>query len=109
MRDDAFYLQHILQCIERIEKYTVAGRDAFLADTKTQDAVVHNLQILAESTLRLTDTLKSAHPEIPWREIAGFRNVAVHDYLGVDLPIVWDIVERDIPDLKKKVHPLLSR
>ncbi len=65
-----------------------------------QDAVLRNLQVLAESTQRLSDQLKTAHAEVPWREIAGLRNILVHDYLGVDLEHVWRILERDLPKLK---------
>jgi len=62
--------------------YTEEGKDFFFADTKTQDAVMRNLQILAESTQRLSHSLRELHPEVDWRSISGFRNVAVHEYLN---------------------------
>jgi uncharacterized protein with HEPN domain len=65
--------------------------------------VLRNLQTMAESTQRLSDVLRAAHPEIDWRRMAGFRNVLVHNYLGIDLDIVWEVVVRDLPDLKKHV------
>lgn len=64
-----------------------------------QDAVVRNWQTIAESTQRLSDGLKATEPEIPWRAIAGFRNVLVHDYFEVDLEAVWSVVEPDLPGL----------
>ena len=109
MRDDRLYLIHISECIERVERYVESGKDAFLASTLIQDAVLRNLQTLAESTQRISDTLKAAHPEVEWYKIAGFRNVLVHDYLGVDLERVWLIVERDLPDLKRAVATMLQR
>ncbi len=73
MKDDRLYLIHIKECIERVIMYTEEGKDFFFADTKTQDAVMRNLQILAESTQHLYDSLKERHPEVDWRNISGFR------------------------------------
>jgi len=73
-----------------------------------QDAVLRNLHTLSESTQRLSDALKVHYPEVDWTSIAAFRNVVVHDYLGIDLPRVWDIVERDLPDLKRAISTMLE-
>ncbi len=108
MKDNGLYLIHIQECLTRIELYTVEGKDAFLTDIKTQDAVLRNLQTLAESTQRLSDELKAAHPDIDWRRISGFRNVLVHDYLSVNLIRVWEIIERNLPDLKGKILLILQ-
>jgi len=108
MKDDRLYLIHITECIERIERYTAPGRATFLADTMSQDAVLRNLHTLSESTQRLSDALKARHPDVDWSSIAGFRNVVVHDYLGVDLVQIWDIVERDLPDLKRVIAVMLE-
>lgn len=80
MKDDRLYLMHILECIERIQRYTAEGKDFFFVDTKTQDAVNRNLQTLAESTQRISSSLREGHPEVEWRSISAFRNVVVHDY-----------------------------
>ena len=86
MKDDKLYLIHIRECIERVEKYTAeGGKNAFLGSALIQDAVMRNLQIMAESTQRLSDAIKEAHPEVDWYNISGFRNVLVHGYLCVDL------------------------
>ena len=74
---DAFYLTHMLECIAAIESYRVAGD--FESDERTLDAVLRRLQILTESSMRISGELKASWPEIPWRELAGFRNVVVHD------------------------------
>jgi uncharacterized protein with HEPN domain len=84
VRDDRLYLVHIRECIERIERYTAPGQAAFLADTMIQDAVLRNLHTLSESTQRLSDELKAGHTGVDWRSIAAFRNVVVHNYLGID-------------------------
>lgn len=109
MKDDKFYLIHISECIERIETYVGGGgKEAFMNSTLIQDAVLRNLQTLAESTQRLSDPLKSAHPEMPWYQIAGFRNVLAHDYLDIDQERVWLVVERDLPDLKQAIAAMLE-
>jgi uncharacterized protein with HEPN domain len=104
MKDDRLYLVHVLECIDRIERYTTEGKEAFLADERTQDAVLRNLQVLSESTQRLSEDLKAAHPEVDWRGISGLRNVLVHDYLGINLIRVWEIVEGDLSELKESIH-----
>ncbi|WP_418219888.1 DUF86 domain-containing protein [Candidatus Thiodictyon syntrophicum] len=81
---DRVLLAHIRECIERIVEYTGGDRSIFIASRLVQDAVVRNLQTLAESTQRLSDSLKTAEPGVPWRAIAGFRNVLTHGYLGPD-------------------------
>ena len=109
MKDDRLYLIHISECIERIETY-VSGIDkrAFMASSLVQDAVIRNLQIMAESTRRVSDRLKEAQPKIDWHKIAGFRNILAHDYLGVDTERVWNIIENEIPVLKKAVHEMMA-
>ena len=107
MKDDRLYLVHILECIDRIERYTAEGKKAFMADERTQDAVLRNLQVLSESTQRLSDGLKEAHPEVDWRGISGFGNVLVHDYLGIHLIRVWEIVEDDLSELKDGIYNIL--
>jgi uncharacterized protein with HEPN domain len=108
MKDDRLYLIHIIECIARIESYTRDGKQAFLQSTIRQDAVLRNLQILAESTQRISAATKSAQPEVAWQRIAGFRNVLVHDYLGLNMARVWEVVERDLPELKAQVQRILN-
>lgn len=108
MKDEKLYLIHMLECLTRIEQYTVEGKEAFLRDTKTQDAILRNLQTLAESTQRLSQARKAAYPGVPWERIAGFRNVLVHDYLGINVERVWEIIEGALPELKRQVTAILG-
>lgn len=97
MSDDRLYLIHISECIDRIETYTRGmTREAFLESSLVQDAVIRNLQTLSESTQRLSEGTKASQPEIKRYQIAGFRNVLVHDYLGVDVERVWNIVSNRV-------------
>ena len=100
-RDDNVYIEHMLESIRRIETNVSGGQESFLASHTLRDAVLRNLQTLAEASQRLSDTLKQTQPLIPWREIAAFRNVLVHNYLGIDLDTVWMVIQRDIPSLKQ--------
>ena len=104
MKDDAVYLRHIRECIRRIED----GRVRFMASHMVRDAVLRNLQTMAESTQRLSDAAKTDRPDVDWRRIAAFRNVLAHDYLGVDLEAIWSIIERDVPDLKRVILAMLA-
>ena len=106
---DRVLLAHIRECIERIVEYTGGDRSIFIASRLVQDAGVRNLQTLAESTQRLSDSLKTAEPGVPWRAIAGFRNVLTHGYLGLDPEAVWSVVEQDLPGLDQAIARLQSR
>lgn len=108
MKDDRFYLLHIRDAITLIESYTSAGRDAFFADPMIRDAVLHNLQIIGEAVKNLSESLRTNHPSVPWRRIAGLRDVLVHQYFGVSATLVWQIVEANLPKLKREVDDLLS-
>jgi uncharacterized protein with HEPN domain len=108
VREDSVYLHHILDCIQRIEEDTAGGYEFFLRSPTHQDAAMRNLQIMAESTQRLSDETKATHPEIPWQSIAAFRNALVHGYLRVDLNIVWDVIERDVPEVKQAALDMLA-
>jgi uncharacterized protein with HEPN domain len=109
MKDDTIYLRHILECIRRIEANVAGGREPFMASHTLQDAVLRNWQTMTESTRRLSDTLKGTHPDVEWRRIIAFRNVLVHDYLGIDLERVWEIIQRDVPTFKHAVTAMLGQ
>lgn len=106
MKDDRLYIAHVLECIDRILNYCRDGEAAFLGSELIQDAVLRNLQTPAESTQRLSPGLKAAHPEVEWHEIAGFRNILVHDYLGINLQRIWEIVFLDLPGLKMQMESI---
>ena len=106
---DRVLLTHMRDCLDRILEYTNAERSRFDASRLVQDAVIRNLQTLAESSQRLSSEIKGTEPQIPWRELAGFRNVIVHGYLGVDLGAVWLVVEQDLPALTAAVNRMTTR
>lgn len=108
-RDPEVFLRHILLCVERINTYTTEGRQAFFNDPKTQDAVIRNLEIIGQVVRDLgpADLARSA-PGTPWQQIAGLRNVLAHQYLGVDLVLVWNVVEDRLPALRDAAEALLA-
>jgi uncharacterized protein with HEPN domain len=100
VKDDRVYLKHILRCIARIEEYTGGGRASFFTSHLIQDGVLRNVQTLAESSQHLSEGVKASQSSVDWKGLAGFRNVLVHDYLGIDLELVYRAVEQDVPKLK---------
>ncbi|MDO8931905.1 MAG: DUF86 domain-containing protein [Rhodocyclaceae bacterium] len=108
MKDRRVFLQHLAECVARIREYTAEGSDAFLSDHKTQDAVIRNLEILGQIVRDIgPEILAAQRPEGPWIRNAGARNLLAHQYLGVDLSLVWNIVERDLGTLEAAVTGLL--
>lgn len=97
MKEDVLYVVHMLECIER---YAAGGRDAFFGSTLVQDAVIRNFEVIGEAAKRLSDEFTRAHTEVPWRRLAGFRDVLMHQYMGVDVGEVWNAIERDLAGLK---------
>jgi uncharacterized protein with HEPN domain len=109
VKDDRVYLEHIRSAIDDIEHYTATGRDAFMNDRMRQDAVIRKLEIIGEAVKHLPEPTRQRRPEIPWRRIAGMRDRLTHDYLGVDLVLVWTAVENDLPRLRSAVEELLTQ
>lgn len=99
-KDNTVYIDHMLECISRIDEY-VESKEQFYSSRLVQDAVVRNLQVMSESSQRLAEETKKHYPDIPWKEISGFRNILVHDYLGVDLDVIWSVVEQELPKLQQ--------
>jgi uncharacterized protein with HEPN domain len=96
-----------LEACERVKSYSSGGRDQFLADPKTQDAVLRNFMIIGEATKRVPPELRQAQPQVPWKGMAAFRDVLVHDYAGVDLQEVWRLVDGEVPRLIQSIRALL--
>jgi uncharacterized protein with HEPN domain len=108
LKSDVVYLKHILEMVRRIEENTVEGREPFLVSHLHQDAVLRNLHTMTETTQRLSADLKSRYPAIEWTRLAAFRNVLVHDYLGLDLDLVWSVVQNDVPEFGAAVRNILE-
>ena len=106
---DRVLLAHMRECLDRIFEFTQAQRSHFDASRLVQDAVIRNLQTLTESSQRLSSEIKAIEPQVPWRELAGFRNVIVQGYLGIDLGAVWLVVEQDLPALTEAVDRMAAR
>jgi uncharacterized protein with HEPN domain len=106
MKDPRVYLVHILERINRIEAFT-QDKASFFDDQMSQDAVLYNLMVIGEAAKRIDDTYRAAHPEVPWRSMAATRDVLIHDYPGVSLQQVWQIVANDLPPLKAALLALL--
>jgi len=109
VKDEKLYIVHMLECAERILAYTQAGRDDFFRDPKTQDAVIRNFEVIGEAAKRVPKTTQELCPEVPWRQVAGFRDVLIHQYEGVDLQQVWQRVVEDLPPVRDALKRLLER
>lgn len=108
MKDPRKLLRDMLGAIEAIESYSVASYEVFLEDDKTQDAIMFNLVVLGEAANQLPEKYREDHPEIPWPSIIGTRNVIVHGYDQVKLPIVWDIIQKNLLSVKRDLQKLLD-
>ena len=109
-RDNRLYLDDILEAIGRIREY-VRDMDEFdfALDKKTQDAAIRNLEIIGEAAGKLPDSFKESAKEIEWRKIIGLRNILTHEYFGISLPIVWDVIQNKLDSLEQACKKLLKQ
>ena len=107
-RDVRLFLDDMITACEKIQRY-VAGRprEVFEHDEQAFDAVLKNLEIIGEASKRFPASFRDRHSEIQWREIGGLRDIVVHEYFGLDLDIVWDVVAKRVPDLLVRLRTLV--
>lgn len=108
MNRDRVHLLHIQRNIAHVQRLAGNDKSAFLADEDKQAAILYYLQTRSESTTRLSETLKDAQPHIAWQQIKGLRNRVVHDYLNVDLELVWLIIQKEVAALAPAIDAMLA-
>ena len=109
MKDERVYLHHIHDAIEQIKSY-VAGlnKEAFFDKRMVQGAVVRQLEIVGEASRNLPVEFRASHHQIPWHAIIGMRNRFVHEYVNIDLDVIWEVIKVDLPPLKEQIDRLLA-
>jgi len=101
------YLDDILEAIEKIEKYTKGtSYNAFVKNTLIIDAVIRNLEIIGEAVKHVPLDLKKKYPNVEWKKIAGLRDILIHEYFGINIKIIWDVVVNKIPELKTSIQKI---
>ena len=109
MKDDKLYLEHILEAIDKVKKYTAqVVYDEFVANEMMGDAVVRQFEIIGEACSNLSIDFRQQHPEISYRDIIDMRNVLIHNYTGVNLKIVWETCQKDLPKLRPLIETALN-
>ena len=108
MTGDTLYLRHILDGITRARSYTAGDRENFMSTPMIQDATVRNLEIIGEAVKHVSKSFCKAHPDVPWKQMAGMRDVLIHGYMGVDLDTVWDVVANRLEELETQLEKLIS-
>ena len=107
-KDPKVFLVHILESIELINEYAKKfSEDQFHKDRLLQDAVIRRLEIIGEAVKNLPGSFKAKYPEIPWRQMAGMRDILIHEYFDVDLFLTWQVVKKELPLVKKKISEIL--
>lgn len=106
-KDPQVFLKHILESIEWIEKETEnISKDKFIQNVPTQDIVIRRLEIIGEAVKNLPADFKEKYPDTPWQRIAGLRDKLIHGYFGIELALVWEIVQKDLPLFKKQIEKM---
>jgi uncharacterized protein with HEPN domain len=103
MRDNNERILDMLDAIDRIERYSLKGREIFENNELIQTWIIHHLQIIGEAAAKVDKDFRELYPEVPWPQIVGMRNVIAHEYFGIDLDEVWQVVEIELPLLKQKL------
>jgi uncharacterized protein with HEPN domain len=109
-RTDRDFLSDIQEAVQRITIYTAGlTYETFLADIKTQDAVIRNLEILGEATKNLSTELRAKYPGLPWKGMAGVRDRLIHHYFGVNFDIVWQIITTELSEVASQIEEIIQK
>ena len=107
IKDDLAYIEHILDCIRKINEFSNGlSLKEFKTNEMVQDAIIRNIEIIGEASKKISKDTKQTYYKIPWKEIAGMRDKLIHDYLGVDVTVVWETINQDIPILEKFIREI---
>jgi uncharacterized protein with HEPN domain len=108
MKDCLPYIKHILDAISLCGDYTAPGREQFFKEKMRQDAVIRQLEIIGEAAKHVPEETRNRFPGVPWKRMAGFRDILVHDYMGVDINVVWNVAAEILPELKDPIAQVLA-
>ncbi|MEA1997451.1 MAG: HepT-like ribonuclease domain-containing protein [Gemmatimonadota bacterium] len=108
-RNDDLYIGHMLdQARKAVDKASLKSREAYDADEDIRIILAHLVQMIGEAACRVSDITRTAHPDVPWKQIIGVRHRIVHDYMDVDYDVLWEIIRRDLPQLILKLASILG-
>jgi uncharacterized protein with HEPN domain len=108
-RDEIVFFEVIIDCINKIIEYTENTTEIqFRENTEKQDAVIRRIEIIGEAVKSISRDTRNKFPHIPWREIAGMRDIVVHEYFGVSIDMIWRVAINEIPELKKDIEQIIS-
>lgn len=108
-KDPKIFLEHIKDSILLIEEYSRGTvKSEFIKNRPLQDAVIRRLEIIGEAVKNIPLSFRSQHPEIPWKQMAGMRDILIHEYFDVDLSLAWQVVKHELPPIKKRLLELLE-
>lgn len=108
-RSIRLFVEDIVESMGKVRRYTRdMDYDAFVQDERTVDAVIRNLEVIGEASKSIPSKVRAKYPGIPWKNMIGLRNITIHEYFGVDLTIIWEIITKNIPETEPKVKAILK-